>query len=335
MANKRRSAAQKQRAKARQQASRAAAVQTEQTGEDGPVERPQSSARPKQAPARHPKQRPKGRARRSSRLGSGAILAVVALIAVMVILFATRSSPQKEANASDAAIAKVTSVPASTLQKVGVPSDISVPNALPANTPSVQEGGKPVVLYFGAEYCPYCAAERWPMVVALSRFGTFSNLSATTSAADDIYPNTPTLTFHGSDYTSDYLTFSSVETATNQPSSTGGYTKLDEPNALQSQLFSTYNTQAITGSNGGIPFVMVGNRYAWAGTSYRPEVLQGKSFNQIAGALADPTSDIAKSIGGSANLITGMICQITNDQPADVCTSPEVQQAQSTLSSGR
>ena len=37
-------------------------------------------------------------------------------------------------------------------------------------------GGKPEMLYIGAEYCPYCAAERWAMIVALSRFGTFSGL---------------------------------------------------------------------------------------------------------------------------------------------------------------
>ena len=37
--------------------------------------------------------------------------------------------------------------------------------------------GKPLVLYVGAEYCPYCAAERCAMVQALSRFGTFSNLT--------------------------------------------------------------------------------------------------------------------------------------------------------------
>ena len=41
--------------------------------------------------------------------------------------------------------------------------------------------GKPGIFYYGAEYCPYCAAERWPVVVALSRFGTWSNLQQTIS----------------------------------------------------------------------------------------------------------------------------------------------------------
>ena len=35
---------------------------------------------------------------------------------------------------------------------------------------------KPELLYIGAEYCPYCAASRWPLIIALSRFGTFKGL---------------------------------------------------------------------------------------------------------------------------------------------------------------
>ena len=35
----------------------------------------------------------------------------------------------------------------------------------------------------GAEYCPYCAAQRWAMIVALSRFGTFSGLTTVHSAS--------------------------------------------------------------------------------------------------------------------------------------------------------
>ena len=78
--------------------------------------------------------------------------------------------------------------------------------------------GKPELLYIGAEYCPFCAAQRWAMVAALSRFGTFSNLSLTHSASADVYPDTPTFSFYQSTYSSKYLTFTSVETNTNEPS---------------------------------------------------------------------------------------------------------------------
>ena len=42
--------------------------------------------------------------------------------------------------------------------------------------------GKPEVLFVGAEYCPFCAAERWPLIVALSRFGHFGALHNMQSA---------------------------------------------------------------------------------------------------------------------------------------------------------
>ena len=67
------------------------------------------------------------------------------------------------------------------------------------------------------------------------------------------------------------------------------------------------------------------------GYFYNPAVLQGKSWSQIAAALHDPTSPIAKSVLGAANYITGAICQMTNNQPADVCNSAAVTAVQSGL----
>jgi hypothetical protein len=203
---------------------------------------------------------------------------------------------------------------------------------LPSGTPAVESGGKPVVTYIGAEYCPYCAAERWPMVVALSRFGTFSNLGTTSSASADIFPNTATFSFHGSSYTSDYLVFSSVETETNKPSATGGYTTLDTPTAQQQQLLSTYDTKQYTGgSTGGIPFVMIGNLYTWAGATFDPGILKGMSFDEIASQLADPSSKVAQQIDGAANQVTAAICLLTGNQPSAVCSAPYIQQAQTKL----
>src|ERR1700733_11618634 len=83
------------------------------------------------------------------------------------------------------------------------------------------------MLYIGAEFWPIWATERWPMLVALSHFGTFSNVSQTHSAVSD--GDIATLSFYGSTYSSPYLTFAPVETTTNQPS--GNYYKdTREPN---------------------------------------------------------------------------------------------------------
>ena len=178
--------------------------------------------------------------------------------------------------------------------------------------------GKPLVTYVGAEYCPYCAAERWALAVALSRFGTLAHLSGTHSSSSDIYPNTQTLSFYGSSYSSAYLDFESVEEATNQVVG-GTYRALQTPTAAESSLVSTYDPQ------GSIPFVDIGNEYIITGASFSPQVLQGLSRAQIAAQLNDATSPVAQAVDGAANNITAAICNVTGHRPSTVCRSPTIE----------
>jgi hypothetical protein len=311
---KKRTAAQKQRAKLRQEQQRAV------SGDAGGLVEEAAAARPVR---RRPAAGSRGSSTRWAVMGVGVVIVIVA---VMIAIFLNRANKQSTDKGTAASIAKATSVPASTLAQIGVPSSLPLPPKLPANAPPVESGGKPLVLYVGSEGCPFCAMERWPMVVALSRFGTFSNLGTTTSAADDVYPNTPTFSFHGSSYTSDYLVFSPVETQTNT------WKALDKMTPQQLRLFSTYDVQGYTGGNtGGVPFVMIGNLYVWAGASYNPDILNGLTFDQIANELADPASKVAREIDGTANQITAMVCQLTGNQPKSVCSASYIQQAQALL----
>ena len=79
-----------------------------------------------------------------------------------------------------AIIDKVSSVPAALQDSVGIGTATALPTAVNGKVISVD--GKPEVLYVGAEYCPFCAAERWPLMIALSRFGTFSGVGLTHSS---------------------------------------------------------------------------------------------------------------------------------------------------------
>jgi hypothetical protein len=207
-------------------------------------------------------------------------------------------------------------VPAAALDNVGSPSSVVAPSRTGSSSILRAADGKPVVTYIGAEYCPYCAAQRWAMIVALSRFGTFSGLTTVHSASRDVYPNTPTFTFHGSHYTSKYVSFAPVEETTNVPNGASSYTPLDKPTAAQQALASKYDSQ------GSIPFIDFGNKYVEVGNlaGYGPQDLSGKSWNQIAAALSDPSSPIAKAVDGSANYTTAAICKLTNNQPASACT---------------
>ena len=81
----------------------------------------------------------------------------------------------------------------------------------------------------------------------------------------------------------------------------------------------------------GIPFVDLGNRYIVSGASYSPQVLQGQSMAAIAGSLVDPSNQNAQNINGTANILTAAICQLTNNQPAQVCSSPTITAAKGKL----
>ncbi|HEY7666982.1 MAG TPA: DUF929 family protein [Actinomycetota bacterium] len=283
---------------------------------------------------RHPKAKPKARKRKGTQRrgrspGLYAIGAVVAIVAVMVgygVFNRAKTPDTPNATGASAVIDDVTSVPASALNAVGADGVETVPTALPPSTAAYEVDGKPAILYVGAEYCPYCAAERWALTIALSRFGSFDGLGLTTSSSTDIYPSTRTLSFHGSTFHSDLIAFDGVETATNELNAAGtSYQPLDTLTPEQQQLFQAYN------SSGSIPFLLIGNRYVLSGSSFLPDVLQGKSWQEIASALQDPTSDVAKEVLASANVMTAAICELTDGEPANVCTSPGVQQGANAL----
>ena len=82
--------------------------------------------------------------------------------------------------------------------------------------PPLTIGGKPAIVFVSEESCPFCAAERWPLVVALSHFGTWSDLGSTRSSATDIYPDTATFSFRNARYTSRVLTLRTTRLTDNR-----------------------------------------------------------------------------------------------------------------------
>jgi hypothetical protein len=281
----------------------------------------------------------RARVRNRLLLTAGTIVAVVAVAVTMVLVSAGSKSPKTPradgptGTALASAVKDLTAVPASVLDQVGGGSlatgDIGSATALgagylaPVSGVPLTAGGKPEVLYVGADFCPYCAALRWPLIVALSRFGSFSGLTTTRSAITDgagdeePYPATATWTFYGSGYTSRYLAFTAVETNTNVPDpSTGGYTTLQVPTRAQQATMAAYD------ASDGIPFLDIGNAYIQLSTlaPYGPQDLQGKTWTQITAALRDSSSTLGREIDASANYLTAAICQVTRNQPSSACT---------------
>jgi hypothetical protein len=147
--------------------------------------------------------------------------------------------------ASASLVTKTTSVPTSVIDAVG--TGTAHPAPTPISAPALTTNNKPEILYMGAEYCPYCATERWPMVIALSRFGTFSNLKTTHSSGNDVFPNTATFSFHGASYQSRWISFTGVEMQSNQQQG-DGHATLDTPTIEQQQILGTYDRAPYLGT---------------------------------------------------------------------------------------
>lgn len=251
--------------------------------------------------------------RKTMYMGLGA--AIVIIFAILVYMNTTGRSPGANVTAY---IGK--QVPESLISELNVPASVSnkivegtvdqFPTSI--NAAPLRNGTKPEVLYIGAEYCPFCAVTRWGMIIALMRFGTFSNLRYMTSSSTDSYPNTPTFTFFNSTYSSNYVAFVSVETLTNT------YQPLQNMTSFQNAIFSKYNP------GGGIPFIDFGNISIQSGAPFMPQVLAGYDWNSIAGSLGNINSSVAQSIVGSADVFTAEICRMTNNTPSNVCSQPYI-----------
>ncbi|HSZ43608.1 MAG TPA: DUF929 family protein [Trebonia sp.] len=267
------------------------------------------------------------RSRRRILIASGSI-GLVAVLGIAIALVRPGAPRASSAAGQDPSAAReVTSVPPGTFDVVG-PGTATAPTPASGQT-LLTSAGKPEVLYMGGEYCPFCAAERWALTAALSRFGTFTGLSFIHSSPSDVYPGTPTLTFYKSGYTSRYVSFVPVEWygEADDASTPTGHAVLQTPTAAQSATFAKY-------ASNSFPFVDIGDKYI-TGVQYNPADLAGMSWSQVAAAMRNPSSTPARDIDGAANLITAGVCTLTHGQPGSVCSSAGVMSAARSLHAAR
>ena len=251
-----------------------------------------------------------------------AIMAVTAVLGVVVALVAVKltAAPARltasESQASPVIVRQVTTVPAATLTGVSPGQQITPLQKVKTSGPPLTMGGKPAIVFVSEESCPFCAAERWSLAVALSHFGTWSHLGTTTSSGTDVYPDTATLSFRTAQYQSTELTLRTTELADNAGRPLQAQTQLD------TGLIDTFDVPPYVNSadqSGAVPFLDIANKYILAGAQYDPQVLADLSAAQIAGQLSRPDSPVAQAIDGSAQVIIAAIDQVLHDTtaPAD------------------
>jgi hypothetical protein len=179
-------------------------------------------------------------------------------------------------------------------------------------------GGKPILLYIGGEFCPLCGFQRWPMVIALMRFGNFSNLEYMQSASDDSPANVPTFTFLHATYSSQYVVFESYEQEDRARA------QLQTVPNNYTGVFSTYGSD--------YPFLDFANKYVVVGALYAPDNLVGLNWTQIVRLLgSNSNSQLSVQVMSAANAITALICKVTGGVPSSVCGNSAITSLTTTL----
>lgn len=275
-----------------------------------------ATARERAAAARAEQRRREQRRRAVTILSSVVAVAVVVVIVAIVAINGKSNDKSGNRIAADPAVVKLaTSLSPATFTSVGQGSAQVVAKKI--SDPPLTSAGKPELLFVGAEFCPYCAAERWSLVTALSRFGTFSNLSEVHSATND--GNFASFSFHDAHYTSPYLTLVAKEQEDRDQK------PLDKLTSAENTLFTKYTT--------GYPFLYFGGQYVQTTQNFDPSVLGTKTQKQIASQLNNPKSAVTKSVIGGANDLTATICKMTGNKPANVCLAPDITTLQTKIAS--
>jgi hypothetical protein len=282
------------------------------------------------------------RRQRSIYMAGGSALAVVLVVAVIVAVSLTGNGKGKsnvglkhstDSFALTSAITNaVTGVPVSRMVAAAEAcyrssacidnptTGVAPPQKLAAGSQALTSGGRPEILYIGAEYCPFCAGERWPMTMALSKFGTFDGLRGVTSSATDVNPSTPTFSYYGSSYHSKYLSFVPVEEETN----TQG--PLQNPTSAQQAIVTKYDAPPYVPASqyspgaGPIPFVYLAGKYIVTGIEYDASALSEMQMDGAATYMTGGGNPTSQHALAAAGFLVGDICALTHGQPAGVCS---------------
>jgi Domain of unknown function (DUF929) len=299
----------------------------------------QLMSQPASEPALAPASAPSLRHLPRRYLALGLIIVAIILLGALVIVRdnsgpGSTSTMETFSPASSSLVSSLAAVPASVFDTVGVTSP-TIPltplHAAGGNAPVWQatvNGGPalPVVFFYGAEFAPYAAAERWPLILALSRFGTFNQLGLMQSSSTSAFANVSTFTFWNASYASRYMILESVERYSALNPTGARYLSLQTPDARQSAAVAAYGTSANT-----FPLIDVGNRFVLDGSGFSPAVLAGMSQDQIAGVLTSPAAPLTQAVVAAANEITAAICSVDGNKPDAVCESRGVDAADQAL----
>jgi thiol-disulfide isomerase/thioredoxin len=243
-------------------------------------------------------------------------LAMVALvIGAAVVLFLTRGGGS-DANATAAS----GPVPAGPIpagaNRPSAAASVALGQIRRESDEPLLDGGKPLVFFMGAEWCPFCASERWGLVEATSRFGKWSGLRELRSReGQDYFPALATYDLSQATYRSDYISIRHKEVATVEGD------PLQKLGSFEEGLVNGYDKL------GSVPFLFAAGppgRYT-VELGFSPGLLDGQSFVSLRKEVtAGAPTPAVEAIDGQADAITALICKLDGRQPASVCVKESI-----------
>jgi hypothetical protein len=171
-------------------------------------------------------------------------------------------------------------------------------------------GDRVRVFFLGAQFCPFCAAERWALVGALERFGTLTGYVPQTHTSGVAgFRLVPTYDLRNAAYTSQYLNYSGKEIfdKDNAP--------LDTLDADEQAIINRFDPEA------KFPFLMINGQYVQTGDSgFSPGVIDALDFDTLHGQLVSgEQNDATNAITAEVDLITRYLCNSTGGEPVEAC----------------
>ena len=197
---------------------------------------------------------------------------------------------------------------------------VTSPEKLPPSAPKLGSGGRTEIMFICAEYWSKCAAERWALVMALSKFGTFTTLKGTTSSATAARPRIPTFSFYGATYSSKYLTLVTDELETNTDVGGGEYPLLQPPSIQEMTIMKTWDRAPYTTINTSLPFAYMGGKFLLTTAQYDASAISRMSFKAAASIMSSGTDPVSRHAEAAAGYLVADFCALTRDQPVRVCS---------------
>ena len=238
------------------------------------------------------------------------IVAVVVVVAVSLVVgfyLALNTNSNNALDGKGVSTTDLTDLRQASLASYGTSGSLTQVKSLTG--PPYSTNGKPIVVYVGADYCLYCAVQRWPLIMALMRFGNFTNLEYMHSSTGD--GNYATFTFVASSYQSHFLVFRPYEV-----SDRAG-------NPLQT-LPTNYTSTFTQYGGSSYPFLNFNNESYIKGAIVDPAILGTKNQTQIVSSIQAGDS-LGSQIKQAANVMTAVLCKLTNNNPGSVCTNPIIE----------